>query len=130
MAVLIDTSVLVAQERGRLRLVELIRPHQQYAISVITAAELIHGVHLTDGARAQQRSAFVEKLLAAFSALPVDLFVARAYGRLSAALAVAGASVNSNDLWIGATAIAHGLEVLALDGDFDRIPGVRRASVD
>ncbi len=29
MAVLIDASVLVAQERGRLRLVELIRPHQR-----------------------------------------------------------------------------------------------------
>ncbi|MHB8312161.1 MAG: PIN domain-containing protein [Candidatus Dormibacteria bacterium] len=96
----------------------------------MTAAELIHGVHLADGARAQQRSALVEKLLAALSALPVDLLVARASGRLSAALAAAGASVNSSNVWIGAPAIARGLEVLALDGAFDRIPGVRRASVD
>ncbi len=108
----------------------LIRPHRRYALSIATAAELLQGVHRTDGARAQQRSALVEKLLAALSALPVALLAARAYGRLSAALAVAGASVNSNDLWIGATAIAHGLEVLALDGDFDRIPGIRRAGVD
>ncbi|MHB8324966.1 MAG: PIN domain-containing protein [Candidatus Dormibacteria bacterium] len=130
MAVLIDTSVLVAEERGRLRLMELLRPSQHYAISVVTAAELLHGVHRADGERAQARSAFVEKLLAAFLPLPVDLSVARAYGRLSTALAVAGTSVDANDLWIGATAIAHGLEILALDGDFDRIPGVTRIQID
>lgn len=126
MAVLIDTSVLVAAERGRVELSELISPSERYAVSVVTAAELLHGVHRATGDRAQARSAFVEGLLAGFSTVPVDLTVARAFARVSAELAAAGTPVDANDLWIAATSIAHGMELLALDGDFDRIPGVRR----
>ncbi|MHB8507337.1 MAG: PIN domain-containing protein [Candidatus Dormibacteria bacterium] len=126
MAVLVDTSILVASERGSIQLSELIRPDESYAISVVSAGELLHGVHRGDGPRAQARSAFVEGLLARFSTLPVDLAVARAYAHASALLSRAGGAVDANDLWIGATAIAHGMDVLALDGDFDRIPGVRR----
>ena len=126
MAILIDTSVIVAGERGALNLVTLINPNEKYAISVVTAAELLHGVHRATGRRAQARSAFVEGILAAFAPLPVDLPVARAYGQASALLAESGGVVDSNDLWIGATAIASGMAVLALDGDFDRIPGITR----
>jgi len=123
-AVLIDTSVLVAIERGRLRLQDLIDPDQEYAISTVTVGELLHGVERAVGPRAQARSAYVEALVGVITALPVDVPVARAYARASAALAQAGTPVDANDLWIAATAIAHGLDVLALDGDFKRIPGV------
>jgi predicted nucleic acid-binding protein len=128
MAILIDTSVLVASERGSMALERLIQPGETYASSVITAAELLHGVHRATGRRAQARSAFVEGMLNAFAPLPVDMPVARAYARTSATLAKSGTSVDANDLWIGATAIAASMEVLALDGDFERIPGLRRAS--
>lgn len=124
MAVLIDTSVLVAVERGRLRLEDLVQPGERYAISVVSAGELLHGVHRTTGRRAQTRSAFVEALLAKIGPMPIDLPVARAYAIASAGLARAGTPVDANDLWIGATAVAHGLDVLALDGAFARIPGV------
>lgn len=126
MGVLIDTSVLVEGERGRLDLERLIDPAEQYAMSVVTAAELLHGVHRATGKRAQTRSAYVEGLITNFALIPIDVPVARAFARASAALARAGTSIDANDMWIGATAIAHGLEVLALDGDFDRIPGVTR----
>lgn len=102
---------------------------EQYAISVVTAVELLRGVHRATGRRAQARSAFVEGILDAFAALPVDVPVARAYGHASAILARSGNIVDSNDLWIGATAIASGMAVLALDGDFARIPGLRRVAV-
>jgi tRNA(fMet)-specific endonuclease VapC len=124
--VLIDTSVLVAAERGSVVLAEVSRPLEQYAVSVVTAAELLHGMHRAVGRRAQVRSAYVEGLLAGFEVLPVDLPVARAYAVTSARLARSGTPVDANDLWIGATALAHDLEVLALDGDFGRIPGLRR----
>jgi len=127
MALLIDTSVFVAVERRRLALHDLIRPEEQYVVSVVTAAELLHGVHRATARRAQTRSAFVEGLLSGFGALAIDITVARAYARVSAELARRGRPIDANDLWIGATAIAHDLEVLALDGDFGRIPGVRTA---
>jgi predicted nucleic acid-binding protein len=127
MAVLIDTSVFVAVERGRNALSELIRPDRTYALSVVTAAELLHGVHRADARRAQARSIFVEGLLTGFGVLPIDLLVARAYARVSAEMAETGVAVDPNDLWIAATALAHGLEVLALDGDFGRVPGLTLA---
>lgn len=126
MAVLIDTSVLVGAERGQISLSEVIAGSESYAISVISAAELLHGVHRATGERAQTRAAYVEGVLLSFAPVPIDLAVARAYARASAAVSQAGISVDANDLWIGATAIAHGFQVLALDGDFDRIPGVTR----
>lgn len=125
MAVLIDTSVFVAVERRHLVLGDVIRPEEQYVVSVVTAAELLHGVHRATGRRAQARSAFVEGLLSGFECLPIDLTVGRAYARASAQLARLGRPVDANNLWIAATAIANDLEVLALDGDFSRIPGMR-----
>jgi len=80
-AVLIDTSVLVAIERGRLRLQDLIDPDQEYAISTVTVGELLHGVERAVGPRAQARSAYVEALVGVFKALPVAVPVARAYAR-------------------------------------------------
>lgn len=127
MAVLIDTSVFVAVARGRLQLAEVVRPIERYAVSVVTAAELLHGVHRASGDRGPQRSAFVEGLLARFGTVPIDLPTARTYAHASAHLAAAGTPVDAGDLWIAATSIAHGMQLLALDGDFDRIPGVRRA---
>ena len=129
MAVLIDTSVFAAVEDGRLRLAELVVPDGRYALSVVTAAALLHGVHRDTGASASQRAAFVEGLLAGFGVLPVDLPVSRAYARASAELAALNRAVDANDLWIAATALAHGFELLALGGDFDLIPGLRRVPV-
>jgi predicted nucleic acid-binding protein len=125
MAILIDTSVFVAAERGNLQLGDVLHADQEYALSVVTAAELLHGLNRATPRRIQARSAFVEGIVGAFAVLPVDLRVARAYAHASAALARTGMAVDANDLWIGASALANGLEVLALDGDFDRIPGLR-----
>jgi tRNA(fMet)-specific endonuclease VapC len=129
MAVLIDTSVFVAVENRRLRLAELVIPDGRYALSVVTVAALLHGVHRGTGTTAGQRAAFVEGLLTGFGVLPVDLPVSRAYARTSAELAALGRTVEANDLWVAATAIAHGFEVLALGGDFDLIPGLQRVRV-
>jgi len=126
MAVLIDTSILVGVEREQFSLGQVIRAGEDYAISVVSAAELLHGVHRATGERAQTRAAYVEGLLLSFTPVPIDLAIARAYARAAAAVSAAGTTVDANDLWIGATAIAHGFQVLALDGDFDRIPGVTR----
>ena len=129
MAVLIDTSVFMAVEHDRRRLADLIEPETRYALSVVTAAELLHGVHRDSGSTAQRRAAFVEGLLASFGVIPVDLAVGRAYARASAELAALGRPVDGNDLWVAATALAHGFEVLALGGDFEGIPGLRLVAV-
>jgi predicted nucleic acid-binding protein len=67
MAALVDTSVLIDidVERGRLSLGDLAARHgkEEVGISAVTAAALLHGVHLVAGAKASRAEAFVEGLL-------------------------------------------------------------------
>ena len=47
MAVLIDASILIEAERGRLKLEPHVERHgeEEAFLSVVTASELLHGVH-------------------------------------------------------------------------------------
>jgi tRNA(fMet)-specific endonuclease VapC len=65
MATLIDTSVLIAIERGQIDLNVWMMPNDEIAIAAITASELLRGVHRASDARTSTvREAFVEGLLA------------------------------------------------------------------
>jgi predicted nucleic acid-binding protein len=62
-AVLIDASILIEAERGRLELESHVRQRQdeEFFLSVITASELLHGVHRAVQAEVRtKRAAFVE----------------------------------------------------------------------
>lgn len=128
MGVLIDTSVLIEYERGRLNLEPHLRGRgqEEFFLSVITASELLHGVHRAVEPRIRmKRSAFVEALLDRFPLLPVDLATARTHAQVWAELAKAGKTIGPNDLWIAATALAHGLKmVTANTREFERVPGL------
>ena len=127
MAVLIDTGMLVDLERGVVEpAVERAIGSEDRAISVITISELIHGVHRAKGARRTRRSAFVEHLLAGLQAIPITEAVARVHADVWARLAARGQVIGAHDLWIAATALAHGLGIATGNADeFERIPGLR-----
>jgi len=100
--VLLDTSVLLGPDPGPIE--------AEVAISAISLAELHFGVLMarTPDVRAERlrRVALIEKT---FDALPVDDAVARAYGRLAAAVALAGRQPGARvaDLLIAATAVSQ-----------------------
>ena len=130
MAVLIDTDLLVDRERGiGAPALEALLGEEERAISVVTVSELLHGVHRATGARRTRRSAFVEHLLAGVSAIPITLPVARVHADVWAQLTAQGQVIGAHDLWIAATAIAHGLGVATRNtADFARVPGLRVVS--
>lgn len=125
MAVLIDTSVLIDIERGRTDL-EAPFDDEDRAISAVTASELLHGVHRATRAHVRaRRQAFVEHILAALDPIPIDLRVARAHAAAWAQLDAAGTRIGAHDLWIAATALAHGYAVVTDNvRDFARVPGL------
>jgi tRNA(fMet)-specific endonuclease VapC len=127
MAVLIDTDLLIDLERGvGSPALETLLGEEDRAISVITVSELLRGVHRATGARRARRSAFVEHLLAGLRAIPITDSVARVHADLWAQLSASGEPIGAHDLWIGATAVAHGLAVATGNvADFRRIPGLR-----
>jgi len=126
--ILIDSSILMAHERGRLGIAAHLegREDEEFFVSVVTASELLHGVHRAQdaGVRAR-RSAFVEALLERFPLLGVELSTARTHARLWADLAAAGTPIGPNDLWLAATAVTHGLALVTVNlREFSRVPGL------
>lgn len=128
MAVLIDASILIEAERGRLDLEPHVarRPDDELFLSVITASELLHGVRrAADPVQRARRSAFVESILERFPLLPVDLATARAHAQVWADLKSTGTMVGSHDLWLAAACIAHGLTMVTANArEFERVPGL------
>ncbi len=129
MATLIDSSVLIAAERGRLQFDEIAARYSEedVAISAVTASELLHCVHRArTAAQRHRRQAFVEGLMAQLPVIAFDLTVARVHASLWADLAKRGVAVGERDLMIGATAIAKDYAIATRDErSFPKIPGLK-----
>jgi predicted nucleic acid-binding protein len=113
---IIDTSVVIDLER--------IDPDDlpiEVAISTVTLAELAAGPHATvDQAERARRQDRLQRAEATFDPLPVDGGVARAYGRVYAAVAEAGRKARGRrafDLLIAATAVAAELPLCTRNPD-------------
>ena len=127
MGKVIDSSVLIAAERRQLDLQAALADHRDetFAISAVTASELLHGVHRVTAAKRATTEAFVEGLLQQLPVLPFNLIAARVHARLWAGLLAKGQLVGERDLLIAATALATGHAVVTRDErSFPRIPGL------
>lgn len=97
-------------------------PTEDWAVSIVTVGELQAGVLMArDPAVRAARLRRLAAVVGEVPALPVDQTVAARYGELRAA---AGRSP-ANDLWIAATALAHGLTLLTRDEGQAALPLVR-----
>ena len=105
---LIDTSVVIDLER-----IDPDTLPQELAVSAMTMAELAAGPHATtDPSERARRQDRLQRVEATFEPLPVDADVARAYGRVYAAVGLAGRKARGRrvlDLFIAATAVAVNL---------------------
>jgi len=113
---LVDTSVVIDLEH--------IDPNalpSELAISAVTLAELAAGPHATsDTAERARRQDRLQRTEATFVPLPVDGAVARAYGRVYAAVTAAGRKARGRrafDLVIAATAVASELPLYTRNPD-------------
>jgi tRNA(fMet)-specific endonuclease VapC len=123
--ILIDTSVLVDAGRDS-RVLEQLPEGARHAISVITVSELLHGVHRAAPDRVRiRRQVVVEALLGAIEQLPITPRIARLHAQIWAELQARGEIIGAHDLWIAATALAHGLMLATANaGEFKRVPAL------
>lgn len=120
---LLDTSVFIADERGRALAAD--RLPEEAAISVITLAELELGVHMADCEHTRgRRLRTLGSVRATYAALPIDEEVAGAFAELVAVARRAGRRPKVQDAWIAATARAHEVAVYTQDADFDGLTGI------
>ena len=111
MGILIDASVLIDYERGRIDVGRHIagREKELFFISAITASELLHGVWRAQTvAVRERRSAFVEAIIEKFPILPVELATARIHAQIWADLETRGVMIGPHDCWLAAAAVAGG----------------------
>jgi predicted nucleic acid-binding protein len=121
---LIDTSVVIDLER-----IDRDTLPEELAISAVTLAELAAGPHATDDpAERARRQDRLQRVEATFDPLPLDAAVARAFGRVYAAVAASGRKARRRralDLLIAATALASGLPVYTRNADdFEGVTGI------
>lgn len=110
---LVDTSVLVHGHP------DSPKPEGGWAVSSISVGELEAGVlRAADASTRAARLRRLSAVIAVAPALAVDRAVAARYGELRAAIE----RRPTNDLWIAATALAHGLTLLTRDERQARLP--------
>jgi len=129
MGLLIDTNILIACEKGTLDLEQKIalRGDEPVFLSVISASELLHGVHRarSEFIRAR-RLAFVETLLSGMEILDINLTTARIHADLWSDLVSRGQMIGPHDGWLAASAMANDCVLVTRNHrEFNRIPGLR-----
>jgi predicted nucleic acid-binding protein len=129
MGIIFDSTEIIALERNHQAIEELIagREDEPFCISVVTIAELLHGIERADTEiRRLRRQAFVEKVIEQFPAFPFDTTVARIYARVWASLVREGYTVGAHDLIIAATAISLDYTVVTANRrDFEKVEGLK-----
>jgi predicted nucleic acid-binding protein len=121
---IVDTSVVIDLDQ-----IDPTDLPRDLAISVVTLAELAAGPHaVTDAEERARRQDRLQRTEATFEPLPVDGAVARAYGRVYAAVAAAGRKARGRralDLLIAATALAAELPLYTRNpDDFAELDGL------
>ncbi len=125
MGVLIDTSVLIAAERGLLEL--SVRPDgdEEAFLSPISLSELLVGVERADERNRDRRMAFIEGLVARLEPCTIGAATARIHARLAGGLAARAEHVGAHDLWLAASCIELNFTLATQnEREFRRVPGL------
>lgn len=132
MGLILDTSVLIAGERRRETATQVMERllatvgEVEVALSVITIAELTHGIYRarTEEDR-ERRQKFCDELCRRMIVHSVSLEVAQLAGRIEGQQAAKGIVIAFEDLLIGATALHLGFGVATHNvRHFQLIPGL------
>ena len=131
----LDSTVLVAAERAQLTTPEVLRNIRRSAnagdvsivISVLTVAELGHGIYRANSPeRRQQRRQFLDELKAHIPVHPITEATAEIIARVGGEQSAKGINLPLIDLMIGACALELGYAIgTDNERDFNRIPDLR-----
>ncbi len=129
MGVILDTSVLIEAERQESEIQHFAdsREEEVFGLSVISVAELLHGVHRADSRKRRlKRTAYVEKVIDLFPIYNFDVSIARIYAELWSDLSKRGIQIGAHDLIIGSTALSLGFSVATYNKrHYGRLEGLR-----
>ncbi len=124
MRLLLDTNRYIDLVAHDLDVSERIQQADEVFLSLITVGELLAGFLL--GSKRQRNE---ERLRQLFDSQRVRLLLpdrttAQFYAEVSFQLRQQGTPIPTNDMWIAAQALQHGLALDTRDGHFQHVPGL------
>jgi tRNA(fMet)-specific endonuclease VapC len=124
--VILDTNALSAFFDGDVRLKTVLAKAARISLPVIVLGEYRFGLL---GSRLRKTiEPALDALQATSDVLLIDTDTIRPYAKLRDQLKRAGTPIPSNDVWIAAIAVQHGLPIVSQDEHFDLVSGIRRLS--
>lgn len=121
---ILDTNAVSALSFEDADLAEFLGTSLRHHLPVIVIGEYEFG--LAGSKRNKELKAWFNLLVSESIVLTVDRETASHYGTICATLKRSGKPIPSNDLWIAALAMQHGLPIVSRDDHFDRVSGIRR----
>ncbi|SRR5258706_3392995 len=122
---LLDTSAYSAYRLGHLQLREELREAEAICMSPIVLGELRSG--FLGGRKGQANETELQTFLSTPRVRIVEIGeeTSYRYGVIVSYLRGIGVPIPTNDAWIAASAMEHGLAVLTTDTHFQRVPQIR-----
>jgi len=121
---LLDTNAISAWAKGEAALWHVLRSDRTWYLPSIALGEYRYG--LLKSNRRGELEHWLEQIESACTVLSADEVTARHYADLRIAFGADESVPAYHDLWIGAIALQHGLDVVSRDAHFDQMPGIRR----
>jgi predicted nucleic acid-binding protein len=127
-AIAIDTNAYVAFKRGEPAIVDVLRHATEIIVSVTVLGELLAG--FAAGSRQRENRGELTPFLDSprVKVVACGSTTADFYGMVYASLRRQGQPIPTNDLWIAASCLEHGLALLTLDEHFQHVGGLRVGS--
>jgi tRNA(fMet)-specific endonuclease VapC len=125
---LLDTNVLADFFAGDPETVEAFQRATALAVNTVVLGELLAGFAM--GSRAGENRRLLARFLAnpRVDLLPLGSDTAEHYAGVFSQLRRKGRPISSNDMWVAASALQHGLVLFTRDAHFAEIEGLLTAS--
>lgn len=122
----LDTSVLVAMLRGKVKTIKYLESLEgEIVSSYICLSELYEGINRSQDK--QQAEKDVESLFQRFNIVyGIDADIARIFGETRVCLKIKGEVIEDIDIFLAATCLVHNLQLITLNAKhFSRIPSLK-----
>ena len=116
--ILLDTSAYSALRRGHPEVVRKVRQAEEIAVNPIVLGELLAGFRRGKRRRKNEEELQAFLLSPRVTVANVDPDTAERYGVILDSLRTAGTPIPTNDIWIAAGAMQHGLTLLTTDAHY------------
>ena len=117
----LDTSAYSAFKRGHTGVVGHIRRAEEILLPSIVLGELLGGFEAGQRSRRNRDELDLFRESPRVRLVSIGVATAERYAVIYASLRAVGQPIPTNDLWIAASAMEHGTELVTLDRDFAHV---------